>query len=257
MSVLFDMKLRSERRDRAARTGTELFLFERAFGDCLERIQLVDRRFETALLLGCPDPSWPDRLGKIAVQVDVRDPGAMFAEAAGGEIVVEDDWAPPAATFELVLAIGTLDTVNGLPQALQSIRRAMRPSSLFIGALSGGETLPRLRSAMRVADFVMGAASPHVHPRIEASALAPLLSHAGFVMPVVDVDRIQVSYPAFARLVADLRAMGATNVLRERSRKGLSKQALEAAALAFRDSDGATTLETFEILHFAAWTANG
>jgi hypothetical protein len=76
-------------------------------------------------------------------------------------------------------------------------------------------------------------------------------------MPVVDVDRIQVSYPSFARLVADLRAMGATNVLGERSRKGLSKQALEAAALAFCDSDGATALETFEILHFAAWTANG
>jgi hypothetical protein len=111
---------------------------------------------------------------------------------------------------------------------------------------------------MRVADFVMGAASPHIHPRIEASALAPLLSQAGFVMPVVDVDRVSVSYPSFARLVADLRAMGATNILRERPRRALSKQAQAAAALAFEGAgDGVTTLETFEILHFAAWTANG
>jgi hypothetical protein len=78
------------------------------------------------------------------------------------------------------------------------------------------------------------------------------------MMPVVDVDRVQVSYPSIERLIGDLRAMGATNVLRERSRKALSKQARDAAALAFRGSnEGATTLETFEILHFAAWTANG
>jgi hypothetical protein len=35
---LFDMRLRSMRRDRAARTGPELFLHERAFADVLERL---------------------------------------------------------------------------------------------------------------------------------------------------------------------------------------------------------------------------
>ena len=40
---LFDMKLRALRRDRAARIGPELFLFERAFDDCLERIALMNR----------------------------------------------------------------------------------------------------------------------------------------------------------------------------------------------------------------------
>lgn len=257
MAVLFDMKLRAQRRDRAARMGPELFLLERAFADCLERIQLVDRRFQRALLLGCPDAGWPGRIGEVAAMVDVLDPGPLFAAAAGGKVIVEDEWNPPAQAYDLVLAIGTLDTVNDLPRALQSIRRAMQPG-LFIGAVSGGETLPQLRSAMRVADFVAGGATPHIHPRIEASALAPLLSQAGFTMPVVDVDRVQVAYPSFERLVGDLRAMGATNVLQQRSRKTLSKQAKEAAALAFQQSgDGASTLETFEILHFAAWTANG
>src|SRR5690348_3921935 len=35
---LFDMKLRALRRDRAQRTGAELFLYERAFDDCLDRV---------------------------------------------------------------------------------------------------------------------------------------------------------------------------------------------------------------------------
>lgn len=252
------MELRRQRRDRAFRIGPELFLLERAFDDCLERIALLDRHFESALLLGCPEPGWPERLQTITGKVDIRDPGHLFAEAASGEVLVEDEWNPPARTYDLVLAIGTLDTVNDLPGALRSIFAAMRPGGLFIGALSGGDTLPQLRSAMRVADFVAGAATPHVHPRIEAAALAPLLSHAGFVMPVIDVDRVSVSYPSFGRLVGDLRAMGATNILRSRSKRILPRAALPAAALAFAEAgDGTSTTETFEILHFAAWTKQG
>lgn len=254
MSILFDMELRAQRRDRAARLGAELFLFERAFEDCLERIALVQRRFEKGLLIGCPDPDWPGRLRMLAAHVDVLDPGSLFAQAADGRQVVEDRWeAEPA--FDLILAIGTFDTVNDLARALRSIRQSMRPDALLIGAISGGETLPQLRSAMRAADQVSGQASPHVHPRIEASALSPLLSSAGFTMPVVDVDRAQVSYRSLARLVSDLRRMGATNVLSARSRSPLSKQALAAAADAFAAAgDGQRTVEIFEILHFAAWT---
>jgi len=254
MGELFDMELRAVRRDRAARTGPELFLFERVFADCLERIALVQRRFERALLVGCPDPGWPDRLRQTSNSVDVRDPGPLFAQAAGGEPIVEDAWLPEPRAYDLVVAIGTLDTVNGLPLALRILFEAMADDALLIGAVSGGETLPKLRSVMRAADAVAGAASAHVHPRLEASQLAPLLSNAGFAMPVVDVDRVNVNYASFERLVGDLRMMGATNVLRERARVPLSRAAYRAAADAFA---GDRTAETFEILHFAAWKAPG
>lgn len=248
------MHLRALRRDRAARIGPELFLFERVFADCLERIELVQRRFERALLIGSPDPRWPARLSGLADRVDVRDPGGSFARGAGGETIVEDAWEPPA-TYDLVLAIGTLDTVNELPLALQLIRHAMRADGLFIGAVSGGDTLPQLRAAMRAADAATGIAAPHVHPRIEAAALAPLLSGAGFVRPVVDVERIPVAYRSFDQLVADLRAMGATNILSERPR-WLGKAPRATASTHFSEAgEGKRTTEIFEILHFAAWTA--
>lgn len=246
------------RRDRAARNGAELFLYERTFEDCLERIALVERRFEHAMLVGCPDPGWPGRMGAVAGSVDVRDPGRLFAEAAGGETIVEDAWTPAARARDLVLAIGTLDTVNDLPRALASIFAAMRPGALFIGAISGGDTLPRLRGAMRAADRTTGEASPHVHPRIEASAVAALLSAAGFARPVVDVDRVEVAYPSLGKLVVDLRAMGATNILTARSRRPLTRTAWSAASATFTTAgDGRRTLEIFEILHFAAWTPTG
>jgi len=251
---LFDMKLRALRRDRAARTGPELFLYQRAFEDCLDRLSLVQRRFDRALLLGSPDPSWTERLREFAGDVDARDPGPLFAKHAGGQIIVEDAWEPPEAAYDLILAVATLDSVNDLPLALQLIRYAMCPSGLFMGALSGGATLPQLRMAMRAADAVSGGAAPHVHPRIEASALAPLLSAGGFIDPVVDVDRATVSYASLRRLVADLRAMAATNILAARPRF-VSRAAYTAAMDAFAAAgDGARTAEKFEILHFAAWT---
>ena len=186
------------------------------------------------------------------------EPGPLFADAAKGRSGDEDRIDLPVAAYDLCLAIGTLDTVPELPEALIAIRRALRPDALFIGAVSGGETLPMLRAAMRAADSASPAASPHVHPRIEASALAPLLSSAGFAMPVVDVDRVSVAYPAFDKLIDDLRGMAATNILSARSRRPLSRPARDAARNEFaRRGDGAVTRETFEILHFAAWAPTG
>jgi hypothetical protein len=252
---LFDMKLRAMRRDRAARTGVELFLYERAFADCLERLALLQRSFGRALLIGCPDPGWPERLRTFTRLAEVRDPGALFADRACGKLLVEDAWEPPEETYDLVVAVGTLDSVNDLPLALRLIRHAMKGDALLLGATSGGDTLPQLRNAMRAADAVAGVAAPHVHPRIEAAALAPLLETAGLRRPVVDVDRVAVTYPSLGRLVADLRAMGATNVLRARP-SFVSRAAKAAAERAFTAAAGqdSRTIETFEILHFAAWT---
>lgn len=242
------------RRDRAARQGPELFLFERAFEDCLERVGIMQRQFERALLIGCPDARWPDRIRSIAVDVDARDPGPLFAARANGEPLIEDAWLPPEAHYDLVIAIGTLDTVNELPLALRLIGHAMQPGGLLVGAVSGGDTLPQLRNAMRAADTVAGGAAPHVHPRLEAAALAPLLADAGFANPVVDIDRVPVSYSTFDRLIDDLRAMAGTNLLSARPRF-MGRAARTAAAKAFvAAGDGAKTVETFEILHFAAWT---
>jgi SAM-dependent methyltransferase len=252
--VLFDMSLRAMRRDRAARVGPELFLYERAFDDCLERLSLMERSFGRALLIGCPDAEWPARLANFTDDIAVVDPGPLFAHTAGGDVVIEDEWRP-AAIYDLILAVGTLDTVNDLPRALMAIRSAILPGGLFMGVLSGGDTLPQLRAAMHEADRIAGAASPHVHPRIEASALAPLLDRCGFAEPVVDVDRVQVSYSSLIRLVADLRAMAATNLLIERSRQPLSKAAAAAAAAKFNRADGERTIETFELLHFSCRAA--
>ena len=240
---LFDEKLRLLRRERARRRGPELFLAERAFEDIMDRLAIVSRPFRSALLIGSADPAWRDHLLRRAESVHVIEPEAILTIEPG--------------SYDLCAAVGWLDTVNDLPTALLAVRFALQQDSLFIGAFPGGDNLPALRAAMRAADEQAGAATPHVHPRIEPAAFAGLLSEAGFSMPVVDVDRVSVSYESLWNLVRDLRAMGATNLLSARSRKPLTRAAANAAAGQFASlaQDGRVT-ERFELLHFAAWTPN-
>jgi len=85
--------------------------------------------------------------------------------------------------------------------------------------------------------------------------LAQLLTGAGFAMPVIDVDRVELSYGSLDGLVRDLRGMGTTNILQSRSRRPLSRFALEAARAAFLNGADRAN-ELIEIMHFAGWKAN-
>lgn len=250
---LFDPELRMMRRDRAARVGPELFLLDHVLDDLVERLRPIRKSFERMLLVGCPSPAALDRF-RFARTLDVVDPGPRFASAAGGTRADEDRMDLPVGRYDLIVSLGTLDTVNNLPDALLRLRLALGDDGFLIGAMAGGETLPALRSAMQAADRCMGAASPHVHPRIEPAALAGLIAAAGFVDPVVDIERVDVRYDSLGRLVRDLRAMAMTNILHARSRQPLSKAAWQSAQRAFSPDTGRQKVtERFEILHFAAW----
>ena len=250
---LFDRRLRAVRRDRAARLGGDLFLLDRAFDDCLERIADLARPFTSALLIGCPSPDWVRRLGAYASHVDVVDPGALFAAAGGGTQIEEDRHDFGVTRFDLCLAVGTLDTVNELPLALHNIRRALRPDAPLIGAMVGGNSLPALRTALIEADRASGRAIARTHPRIEAPSLAGLLAAAGFVMPVVDIDRVSIRYRTLFDLVHDLRAMAATGLLADRP-PALTKLTVQQAETAFASAgNGARTEEAIELIHFIGW----
>ncbi|MBB3763309.1 methyltransferase domain-containing protein [Sphingomicrobium lutaoense] len=255
MADLFDLDLRDLRRARALRSGRETFLHDRAFEDILDRLALIERPVASILLLGAFNPDWVDKLSASGATVRVIDPTAALAEAAGGDAHREEALAVDPQSFDCIIAIGTLDTVNALPDTLLRLRFALTDGGFLLGAMAGGDSLPMLRSAMRAADQAQGGASPHVHPRIDPASLTSLLTNAGFQMPVVDVDRVRLRYPSLEKLVADLRAMGGTNILRQKAQGSLTRAGLAAAQQWIddhREPDGKFT-EQVEILHFMGW----
>jgi NADH dehydrogenase [ubiquinone] 1 alpha subcomplex assembly factor 5 len=252
----FDRRLRRLRRDRAAAAdqGAD-YLLRRAADELVERLDLVTRRFARALDLGTGRGYLAARLRERGLDVVSLDAGGRFARAAGAVQADEDRLPFADSAFDLVVSVGALDSVNDLPGALLLARRALRPDGLFLAAFAGAGSLPRLRAAMAAADEAEGGAAPRIHPQIDVRAAGDLLQRAGFALPVVDAESVEVRYSRLARLVADLRAMGGTNILAGRSKKPLGRPGYAAAAAAFAaaaETDGKTR-ERFEILHLLGW----
>ena len=205
-------------------------------------------------MLGCPSPDWRPQLQTIAHDVDIVDPGLLFADRASGLQAEEDQHDFGEKRYDLCVAIGTLDTVNDVRLALQSIGRALRSDAPLIGAIAGGNSLPKLRASLIEAGRSTGRVAGRTHPRIEAATLAQLLSTAGFSMPVVDVDRIRLRYENLDKLVSDLRSMAATNILAQRPPVMSKAEALQARMAFSALGNNGRTEEIVEILHFLAWT---
>ncbi|MBW4329608.1 methyltransferase domain-containing protein [Stakelama sp. CBK3Z-3] len=213
-----------------------------------ERLSAVKRDFSDILDLGCWDASFSP---PPSVRITRCDPGYRFANGAHGVQADEDRLPFADAAFDLVVAIGTLDTVNDLPGALTLIRRALRPDGLFLGAFTGAGTLATLRRVLIQAESDRPAA--RIHPQIDVQSAGDLLARAGFALPVADTESLSVRYRDIFSLFRDLRGMAATNVMTQRS--PLSRATLAAAAQAFAalgDADGRTT-ERFEVITVTGW----
>lgn len=251
----FDRAQRRLRRGRAAVSGPDArYLHRRAAGELLERLDLVARDFHAALDLGCGDAWLAGELAARGMDVVRADSGRCFA--AGGVQCDEDRLPFADGSFDLVVSVGALDTVNDLPGALALARRALRPDGLFLAAFAGAGSLPVLRASLRAAEEAEGRdPAPRLHPQIDARAAGDLLARAGFALPVVDRDTVTVRFSAFAALVRDLRGMGAANLLLSRARAPFGRIGYAAAAAAFEsraDADGKTG-ETFDILYLSGW----
>ena len=205
---LFDDDARVLRLQRAARLGDERFLQARAFDDCLDRLADVRLPFETAAIVGTAGLCWRDRLAAIVPIVHLGDAAIL---APGG--------------VDLCLSIGDLESVNDVQAAAFALRQMLHPGGLLLGAIVGGNSLPRLRHAMLAADRVDGGAAPRLHPSIDGPSLAALLISVGFSEPVIDVDRVAVRYPRSTDWSATC-AMGCTNILNQRSRRPISRGGL-------------------------------
>jgi SAM-dependent methyltransferase len=258
----FDRKLLRVRRARAAAGLEPDYLIERMAGDLAERLSAVTREFPLALVLG-GGASFARALGEGAGRPKIgtlmsgefsAGPGKLTSPA----LVCDEERLPIApASLDLIVSLGVLQWTNDLPGALEQARAALKPDGLFLAALVGGTSLTELRQSFLEAEAELeGGASPRVAPMVDVRDLGCLLQGAGFALPVTDIDRITVSFATPLDLLRDLRAMGATNILRERKRAPLRRTTLMRALAIYTErfagADGRVPA-TFEILHAAGW----
>lgn len=262
---VFDRRLVAQHRRRAA-SGLDNhdFLYREVAERLADRLDDISRRFPLALDLGCHHGTLAAVLGRrggieTLVQADLAPEMAARAAARRTPALACDEEALPFAvgSFDLILSCLSLHWVNDLPGALLQMRAALKPDGLLLAAMLGGDTLIELRQCLADAEIAgSGGLSPRVSPFADTRDAGALLQRAGFALPVVDSDRISVSYPDAFALMRDLRGMGEANAVIERKRTGLGRSVLFDAAERYRvrhgDAQGRIPA-TFQVIYLTAW----
>lgn len=261
MEQFIDRNLMIARKRRAALAGGDPadFLTIRAAAELGDRIALVERRFDEAVTLFEGSGHAAEALmasGKVGRVRRIEADPVLLGDAEG--LVEMCEVVPlPAGSIDLAVSLLSLHAINDLPGLLAQIRRALRPDGLFIAAMFGAGTLSELRDSLLHAEVATASgASPRVYPFAEIRQAGALLQRAGFALPVADLESVTVRYASMISLLADLRGMGETSALAERSRRPLSRQTLAAAAEHYARNhsapDGRLTA-TFNLVWLSGW----
>jgi malonyl-CoA O-methyltransferase len=208
--------------DRAGEFDSACFLHDEARGRLLERLDLIRVDPQIALDLGCATARGANALAERYPAASVlavdSSPGMLrsaAARASGSVSIVGGDAEQlPLRSHcaDLVLANFVLPWCR--PDRLfAEIARVLTNGGAVLFATLGPDSLQEVRTAFGAVDDRI-----HVHAAFDMHDLGDLALAAGLAEPVLDVDRLEVTYGTLGGLVRDLRATGAVNVAGGRRR---------------------------------------
>jgi malonyl-CoA O-methyltransferase len=214
--------------DRARDFDAASFIHDEARSRLLERLDWLRLAPEIVVDLGCAT-------GRAAAALAARYPSARVlafdsslgmlrataARATAGVAIVAGDAERlplPAQSAHLIFANLVLPSCRP-ERVFAEAARVLADGGALLFATFGPDTLAEVRRAFAAVDEGI-----HVHAAFELQDLGDFAMAAGLAEPVLDLDRLTVTYPDAAALLRDLRATGAVNVAPAR-RKSLTGKA--------------------------------
>lgn len=130
----------------------------------------------------------------------------------------------------------------------RELRRVMRPDALLLFTTLGPDTLKELRQAWA------GDENVHVHRFIDMHDLGDALLRAGFAEPVMDTERLTVTYPNLTALRRELKDSGSSNLAAGRRRSLGGRQSLQTARERYETGRTEQVLPaSLEVIYGHAW----
>ncbi|AHE99634.1 malonyl-ACP O-methyltransferase BioC [Thioalkalivibrio paradoxus] len=156
------------------------------------------------------------------------------------------------ASFDLAISAAALQWVTDLDRVFAEVRRVVAPGGLWLFATFGPDTLRELREAFARVD---AGSAVHVNAFIDMHDIGDALVRAGFADPVMDQERLTVTYPDLPALLRDLRGVGVRNALSGRHRGLLGPRRLRAVADAYLSQYGeqGRLPASWEVVYGHAW----
>ncbi|MDH4125940.1 MAG: methyltransferase domain-containing protein [Gammaproteobacteria bacterium] len=152
-------------------------------------------------------------------------------------------------SVDLVFCNQLLPWVTDATLLFAEVGRVLRSNGLFVFAALGPDSLGQLRDAWQGVD-----PGPHVNPFPDMHNFGDAAVRAGLRDPVLDVDRLRVSYTDADALFRDLTGSGARNCLagRRRSLTGKGRFRRMTAALPHVHGERVIELE-LELVYGHCW----
>lgn len=154
-------------------------------------------------------------------------------------------------SIDLVFANLLLPWISDPARTFAEIARVLRTDGLFLFATLGPDSLKEIRRAWSGVDD-----GQHVNTFFDMHDIGDAAVRAGLRDPVLDVDRLAVTYRDSASLFSDLTAMGARNSLQNRARTlgAAARCRAMAAALDAQRKDGLLSFD-LELVYGHCWGA--
>jgi malonyl-CoA O-methyltransferase len=158
-----------------------------------------------------------------------------------------------SASVDIVFSNLMLQWCDPLDDALAEVRRVLKPQGFFLFSTFGPDTLKELRSAWAEADTYS-----HVNRFLDVHDIGDALVRAALVEPVLDVDRLQLTYSDALSLMRDLKSIGAHNITAGRPRSLTGRARLQRVVDAYEPfRQNGRLPATYEIVYGAAWGPAG
>ena len=154
------------------------------------------------------------------------------------------------ASFDFIFSNLMLQWCTDLPATLRELHRVLAPGGLLMFTTLGPDTLHELRASWSAVDGYT-----HVNPFIDMHDVGDALLQARWAEPVMDAERITVTYRELATLMLDLKLIGAHNVTRGRARGLTGKRRFQAFTTAYEQfRSGGVLPSTYEVIYGHAWS---
>ena len=242
MSLSLDDALPDKRAARRAFDGardfaTACFIHDETRGRLLERLDLIRLEPRLALDVGCATVRGAMALAARypAARVLAIDSSSTMLRSAAAQsgssvsVLGGDAERLPLRSHCADLVLANLVLPWCRPERLfAESARVLAEGGALLFATLGPDSLQEVRAAFGAVDGEI-----HVHAAFDMHDIGDLALAAGLAEPVLDVDRLEVTYEGLDGLVRDLRASGAVNVAggRRRSLTGRDRWRRFEAAL--------------------------
>ncbi|MCB1811388.1 MAG: malonyl-ACP O-methyltransferase BioC [Candidatus Competibacteraceae bacterium] len=153
------------------------------------------------------------------------------------------------ASCDMIISNLTLHWCNDLQQVFAECWRVLKPQGLLLFSSYGPDTLLELRQSWAAADD-----QTHVHAFMDMHDVGDALIRTQFADPVMDAERLTVTYADPRALLQDLQQLGAVNASAGRLRGLTGKHKFQTMLTAYESyRQNGLIPATLEVVYGHAW----